>query len=120
MITLPDDPDAGQPQSVADSIKQTKCKCGGGCAVSTAADYMRFAQAMLNKGKPGDTRIPGRKTVEYMTSDHLGPEVQNYIARADPNRAGYGFGLGLAARKAPVFPVLWARAASHLGRGQRH
>jgi len=96
---LPNDPDTGQPQSVGtDLTKPLPFDCGGGCAHSTASDYMRFALMLLNKGRDGDTRILGRKTVEYMLSNQLGPDVKSLIANADPTKADYGFGLGLAVR----------------------
>ena len=91
---LPNDPETGRPQP-SRSLTH-KFDCGGGCAVGTAGDYMRFAQMLLNKGKYGDTRILARKTVEYMLSNQLGPEVKNQIGNTDPTKADYGFGLGLA------------------------
>jgi CubicO group peptidase (beta-lactamase class C family) len=75
-----------------------KFECGGGGLASTASDYMRFALALLNKGAYGEARILGRKTAEYMLTNQLGPDVRNLIANADPTRAHYGFGLGLAVR----------------------
>ena len=96
---LPKDPDTGKPQSLVDLTKPTKFECGGGCAVSTAGDYLRFAQMLLNHGKLGGERILSRKTVEFMMADQLGPGVKNLIGNADPTRAGYGFGLGLAVRR---------------------
>jgi CubicO group peptidase (beta-lactamase class C family) len=98
---LPNNPDTGKPQTMPDNTKPTLFECGGGCAVSTVADYMRFAQMMLNKGRLGDTRVLSRKTVEYMTSDHLDASMQNNMTAADPSRAGYGFGLGFAVRREP-------------------
>jgi CubicO group peptidase (beta-lactamase class C family) len=97
---LPNDPDTGKPQNLLDLTKPLKFECGGGCGASTAGDYLRFAQMLLDRGKLDDQRLLSRKTVEYMTSDHLGPEVQNNIAKVDANRTGYGFGLGFAVRKA--------------------
>jgi CubicO group peptidase (beta-lactamase class C family) len=44
---------------------------GGGGLVSTARDYLKFAQMLLNKGELGGERILGKKTVELMTSNHL-------------------------------------------------
>ena len=44
-------------------------------------------------------RILGRKTVEYMTADHMGPEIDATLLRAYPNINGYGFGLGVAVRR---------------------
>ena len=96
---FPNDPLTGKPQSVLDSTKPTKFECGGGCAYSAPGDYIRFAQMLLNGGALGDARILSRKTVEYMTADHLGPEVASNVALTDPSRAGYGFGLGVAVRK---------------------
>jgi CubicO group peptidase (beta-lactamase class C family) len=98
---LPVDPVTGGSQALTPLTEPAKFECGGGCAASTAGDYMRFAQMLLNKGKLGDTRILARKTVEYMLSNQIGPEVRNLIGNADPTRADYGFGLGLAVQTTP-------------------
>jgi CubicO group peptidase (beta-lactamase class C family) len=99
---LPADPDTGQPQSVMPDLTQPlKFDCGGGCLASTASDYLRFAMMLLNKGELGEARILGRKTVQYMTSDQLGPNIRNLIGKTDPTRADYGFGHGLAVRTTP-------------------
>ena len=82
-----------------DLTKPTRFECGGGCAVSTASDYLRFAQMLLNHGKLGGEQILSRKAVEFMMADQLGLGVKNLIGNADPTRAGYGFGLGLAVRR---------------------
>jgi CubicO group peptidase (beta-lactamase class C family) len=96
---LPDDPITGEPQKLRDGTTPHQFDCGGGCAVSTAIDYLRFAQMLLNGGELDGVRILGRKTVEYMTSDHLGPEVDTAKLREYPNINGYGFGLGVAVRR---------------------
>jgi CubicO group peptidase (beta-lactamase class C family) len=96
---LDTDPDTGVAQTIAPVLTQPlKFECGGGCLSSTVSDYMRFALALLNKGAYGETRILGRKTAEYMLTNQMGPEVKSLIANADPTRADYGFGLGLAVR----------------------
>lgn len=46
---------------------------GGGGAVSTAMDFARFAQMLLNGGHLEGKRLLGSRTVAFMTSDHLGP-----------------------------------------------
>jgi CubicO group peptidase (beta-lactamase class C family) len=60
---------------------------GGAGLLSTARDYARFLQMMLNGGSLDGRRVLSRKSVELMTVDHL-----NGI----PFRAGQGFGLGFS------------------------
>ncbi len=96
---LPHDPISGEPQSLRDGTKLHKFDCGGGCAVSTAIDYLRFAQMLLNRGELDGVRILARKTVDYMTADHMGPEIDATRLRNYPNINGYGFGLGVAVRR---------------------
>ena len=73
---------------------------GGGGLVSTAQDYWRFCQMMLNGGTLDGSRILGPKTVELMTMNHL-PGNAELSSRAlgtwaDPSNDGIGFGLGFA------------------------
>lgn len=98
---LPSDPVTGRPQALQALTQKMKFECGGGGAASTVGDYLRFALMLLNKGSFAGTRILGRKTIDYMLSNQLGPGVKNLIASADPTRADYGFGLGLAVRTTP-------------------
>jgi CubicO group peptidase (beta-lactamase class C family) len=97
---LPNDPTSGKPQAVSPVLTQKLAlECGGGCAESTATDYLRFALMLMHGGQNGEARILGRKTVEYMLSDQLGPKVVNLVGNADPTRADFGFGLGLAVKQ---------------------
>ncbi len=99
---LPTDPDTGKPQARSPELTQPlKFECGGGCAASTAPDYLRFAMMLMNEGRSGEARLLGPRTVAYMLSDQLGPNIKNLIGNADPTRADYGFGLGLAVRMTP-------------------
>jgi len=72
---------------------------GGAGGYSTAADYLRFAEMLRQGGSLGTTHLLGRKTVEYMTSDQLGPEVDITALKTYPNLNGYGFGLSVAVRR---------------------
>ena len=99
---LPIDPETGRAQTVGpDALRAQKFECGGGCAVSTVADYLRFASMLLNGGEFGGHRILSPEVARYMLSNQLGPSVKNLIGNADPTRDGYGFGLGLAVRTTP-------------------
>jgi CubicO group peptidase (beta-lactamase class C family) len=98
---LPLDPDTGRPPAFREPVKPWQYDCGGGCASGTATDYMRFALMLLNDGTFQGTRILSRKTVEYMTADHLAPsvDVSRLHAFAVEHIDGFGFGLGVAVRR---------------------
>lgn len=66
---------------------------GGGGLVSTARDYLRFCQMMLNKGHLDGVRILEAETVEAMTRDQLPSNVRR--------GAGAGFGLGFSVQRQP-------------------
>ncbi|MGZ5250102.1 MAG: serine hydrolase domain-containing protein [Caldimonas sp.] len=91
------DPDSGAAVLVSDMRAPARLESGGGGLVSTAADYARFLRMLLGGGRLGEARILGRKTVEFMTSDHLGAIP---IACPDVLPPGHGFGLGFAVRLA--------------------
>jgi len=89
-------PDTGAPYTLADPAKPRKFDCGGGCAVSTAGDYARFAQMLLNRGVLDGVRVLAPKTVQLMTADHLGTISRGPVYYPGP---GYTWGLGLAVRQ---------------------
>lgn len=66
---------------------------GGAGLVSTAMDYARFCQMMLDDGKVGNTRLLSRKSVELMTHDQLG--------KIGPEQA-FGLGFGIDGVKTPL------------------
>lgn len=80
---------------------------GGGGLASTAADYVRFSQMLLNGGELDGVRLLAPKTVRHMASDHLPPDAgygatsrERFGALAPVPEMGYGFGLGFAVRTA--------------------
>jgi len=81
------------------STTPPKMLFGGQGLVSTAHDYNRFMQMLLNGGQLDGVRLLGRNTVEYMTADHLGS-----IPKEGPGYfpgLGNGFGLGFTIREFP-------------------
>jgi CubicO group peptidase (beta-lactamase class C family) len=95
---LPIDPMNGKPQKVAILNQKVKFDCGGSCAFSTAGDYVRFGQMLLNGGSLDGKRVLGPQTVAFMTSNHLNKDIKNNVGLTEPGRVGYGFGLGVAVR----------------------
>ncbi|MCG9129354.1 beta-lactamase family protein [Candidatus Poribacteria bacterium] len=63
---------------------------GGAGLLSTAGDYLRFCQMMLNDGELDGERLLGRKTVELISINHIPDDWQPL------ERTGSGFGLGFA------------------------
>ena len=80
--------------------RQASFLSGGGGLVSTASDYLRFTHMLRNKGVLNDERILGRKTVEFMTINHLpnnndlGSMGQKVFSEMPFD--GIGFGLGFS------------------------
>lgn len=84
--------------------KPPKWFSGGGGLLSTANDYARFAQMLLNGGELDGVRLLSRKSVELMTSNHLPPDA-GYGAftlelglTAPLPQYGQGYGLGVGVR----------------------
>ena len=86
-LKLVDDPARSQ-------YRQSTFLSGGGGLVSTASDYARFLQMLLDGGTLDGRRLLSRKTLELMTADHLGP----ITGAPDLLLPGHGFGLGFAVR----------------------
>jgi CubicO group peptidase (beta-lactamase class C family) len=89
------DPWSGDKVQLFNMLERPVMESGGGGLVSTTMDYARFAQMLLNGGSLDGNRIIGRKTLELMASDHLGPHVKVDSPLMPP---GHGFGLGFAVR----------------------
>jgi CubicO group peptidase (beta-lactamase class C family) len=93
-IKLQDDPETSPYLRAPDLIS------GGGGLVSTAADYMRFANMLVNGGELEGARILAPKTIRLMGSNHLpGGADLTQMSRSlfsESTNAGVGFGLGFA------------------------
>lgn len=94
------DPDSGKPIRLLDPRNRPSFLSGGGGMVSTLHDYLRFARMLLNEGELDGARILSRKTLQYMTSDHLSSIPRATEGDSYLPGAGYGFGLGFAVRTA--------------------
>jgi CubicO group peptidase (beta-lactamase class C family) len=88
------DPESGVAVQLIEVRERPMFESGGGGLVSTAMDYARFLQMLLSGGTLDGKRLLSRKTIEYMTADHLGPVT----GAPDLLIPGYGFGLGFAVR----------------------
>jgi len=91
---FPHDPDGGAAVQLLEVRTAPNFESGGGGLVSTAGDYARFLQMLLNGGTLDGEHLLGRKTIEFMTSDHLG----GITGASDLLLPGHGFGLGFAVR----------------------
>jgi CubicO group peptidase (beta-lactamase class C family) len=91
-------PDAGMDGQGAYALGPRQCFSGGAGLLSTARDYARLLQMMLNGGTLDGVRLLGPKTVELMTSNHVG-NLQN------EGRTGFGLGFEIT---------------EHVGKGGRY
>lgn len=92
--------------SSSNFVNRQTFESGGGGLLSTAEDYMRFSQMLLNGGELDGERIIGSKTLEYMTQNHLGG-IFGASGLHDPAELpgfarGTGFGLGFAVVEDPT------------------
>jgi CubicO group peptidase (beta-lactamase class C family) len=81
-----------------DYASQPSMPSGGGGMVSTAQDYLRFAQMLLNGGELDGVRILAPVTVQLMTSNHLAPSLMTGEFSIGPEiiRPGMGWGYDCA------------------------
>ena len=86
---------------------------GGGGLYSTADDYARFGQMLLNHGELGGERIIDRSSVSTMTKNYLSDAIldQRIVAGAHAFQPGYGYGFNGAVFIDP------ARVGSKVGKG---
>jgi hypothetical protein len=109
------DPPAGRWPATWDVTKPTRLFSGGGGLVSTAADYLRFCQMLLNGGELDGVRILSAATVRQMTTDALPPGTRfagTQGAFLGP-LLGTSWGLGFAIRVNPDFSLLPGAVGSY-------
>ena len=103
---FPADPLTGQrlrhPDQTFDPVAVPQMDAGGAGAVSTAGDYLRFANMLLQCGRHNGTHVLSSAMVRLMTSDHLGVRAATALTpgEAAMQSPGYGFGFGVAVRLA--------------------
>src|SRR3984885_8425593 len=83
---------------LGDYTAQPTMPSGGGGMITTAQDYMRFAQMLLNLGELDGVRILAPSTVQLMTSNHLAPNLMTGEFSIGPEtiRPGMGWGYDCA------------------------
>jgi CubicO group peptidase (beta-lactamase class C family) len=110
--------DPANPIKLIDVSAEPKNDSGGAGAVSTAMDYARFCQMLLNGGRLDGARILSRSTVALMASDHLGrisaPVTPGDLLLGTP---GYTFGLGFAVRQGPGVAAVPGSAGEYMWAG---
>src|SRR3954451_12794627 len=110
-LTLQDDPTTSAFLSPPSFIS------GGGGLCSTAADYLTFCRALLNRGELGDVRLIGPKTLALMTSNHLPggcdlPAISRSLF-SEATYNGIGFGLGFSVTMNPALTMLPGSAGEY-------
>jgi CubicO group peptidase (beta-lactamase class C family) len=105
LAPMPRDPEISQPPGMPS---------GGGGLYSTAGDYLRFAQMLLNGGELNGVRLVAPSTIELMRSNHLSDEVKNankFGIGLYHMQPGLGFGFDFAVLEDPI------KVGSTAGRG---
>ena len=105
-------------EKIGDVYSDPKLHCGGHGLVSTAQDYFKFAQMVLDKGEYEGVRLVAPRTIEHMTRNHLKPELLPWVM--DVPWPGMGYGLGFSVFMDPaqaetmssVGSIGWGGAAS--------
>jgi CubicO group peptidase (beta-lactamase class C family) len=103
-LTLQDDP------TTSSFLSPPSLVSGGGGLCSTAADYLTFCRALLNRGELGGVRLIAPKTRALMTTNHLpGGRDLTELSRSlfsEATLAGVGFGLGFAVTMNPATTLI--------------
>ena len=104
--------DAAEPREPQfDVTRPRRLLSGGGGLVSTASDYLRFCQMLLNGGELDGARILKARTVRMMTTDSLPPDIR-FMHLIGPKQ-GTGWGLGFSIRTNPDASLMPGSAGSY-------
>jgi CubicO group peptidase (beta-lactamase class C family) len=115
-LTLLDDPARSR------LLRPVSFLSGGGGLLGTAADYVRFAQMLVNGGSLDGVRILAPRTVELMASNHLpgGGDLRSVAVPGGYGEVGFdgmGFGLTVAVSKGPVATQALGSAGEYMWGG---
>jgi CubicO group peptidase (beta-lactamase class C family) len=114
LARLVDAPEPRDPQF--DVTRPRKLLSGGGGLVSTATDYLRFCQMLLNGGELDGAKILTPQTVQLMTTNSLPPDIRA-IGEAIGTARGASWGLGFAIRTNPEFSQVPGSVGSYTWNG---
>jgi len=116
---FPKDPATGAPVKLIDVSQTPGNDSGGAGGVSTAGDYLRFCQAMLDGGQLDGARIVSRTTVRLMTADHLGSTIATPVSPGQLllGTPGYTFGLGFLVRQGDGIAAVHGSAGEFMWAG---
>ena len=116
---FPKDPATGAAVKLIDVRQAPGNDSGGAGAVSTAGDYLRYCQAMLDGGQLDGARIVSRTTVRLMTSDHLSGTIATPVSPGQLllGSPGYTFGLGFLVRQADGVAAVHGSAGEFMWAG---
>ena len=81
---------------IGDVTIPTQCPSGGGGLISTLGDYLNFCNCLLKNGQYEGGRLLGRKTLEWMTSDHISRQLRPLKIGAWELDVGFGLGFRVA------------------------
>jgi len=90
------------PNQAMDDFINVSMFSGGGGLVSTAMDYMIFAESLRNGGEYNGERILSEKTIKFMTKNHLESVIKpfqggdmDFLKKRNSDGLGWGIGFGL-------------------------
>ncbi len=114
LARLVDPLESGRP-ALWDITRPTTLFMGGGGLASTAPDYLRFCQMLLNGGALDGVRLLSPEAVRLMTTNSLPPDTPfaGIVGQFVGPRVGTGWGLGFAVRTNPEFSNLPGAVGSY-------